>query len=123
MSKNDIFNYLNFAAQLAIDADEKYRVRKACVGAIGFRTDGTIVYACNGGDQLNVSPNSHAETRLLRKIDKYAPVIYIARIRRDTNELALARPCSTCYPRLKHMKIGTIYYSISNNEYGVISFL
>lgn len=119
-TKNDVFSYLNFAAQLAIDADQKYVVRKACVGAIGFRTDGTLVHACNGGDQLNVSPASHAEARLLRKIDKYAPVIYVARYRRDTGKLALARPCSTCLPRLKSMKIKVVYYSISDSEYGMI---
>jgi tRNA(Arg) A34 adenosine deaminase TadA len=122
MSKTDIFHYLNFAAQLSLDSDVKYKVRKACVGAVGFRTDGTIVHACSGGDQKNISPPSHAEARLLRKIDKYAPVIYVARIRRDTKELALARPCVTCMPRLKSMKIGVVYYSINDYEYGMIDF-
>lgn len=121
MSKGDIFHYLNFAAQLSLDSDDKYKVRKACVGAIGFRTDGTIVHACSGGDQKNVSLSSHAETRLLRKMDRYSPVIYVARIRRDTRQLALARPCATCLPRIKAMKIQVVYYSINDFEYGVIN--
>jgi len=118
--RNDVFNYLNFAAQLAIDSDNKYKVRKAAIAAVGFRNDGAIVHACSGGDQLNMSPNSHAEARLIRKLDKYAPVIYVARIRRDTGKLALARPCSTCMPRIKSMNIKSVYYSINEYEYGFI---
>jgi hypothetical protein len=54
-------------------------------------------------------------------MDRYSPVIYVARIRRDTRELALARPCATCLPRIKAMKIQFVYYSINDFEYGVIN--
>lgn len=120
LSKNDIFDYFRFAAQLSLKADEKYSARKACVGAIGFRTDGAIVHACSGGDQLHISPGTHAESRLIKKLDKYAPEIYVARIRRDTMQFALARPCKTCLPFIKNRRIGKVYYTINQYEYGVI---
>lgn len=120
LQKNNPFDFFNFAAQLSLKADEKYSCRKACIGAVGFRTDGAIVHACSGGDQLNISPNTHAETRLLKKLDKYSPVIYVARIRRDTMEFALARPCKTCLPFIKNKRIDKIYYTINAYEYGII---
>lgn len=122
MSKSDIFHYLRFAAQVALDSEDKYKVRKACVGAIGFRTDGVIVHASNGGDQKNPNTGAHAETRLIRKIDKGAPVIYVARVLRNDFTLGLARPCVTCLPRLKAIKIGMVIYSVNDHEYGVIDF-
>lgn len=120
IKRNNPFDIFNFAAQLAIDADQKYTARKSCIAAIGFRRDGVIVQACSGGDQLNVSPGTHAEARLLRKMEKYSPVIYVARIRRDTMEFAMARPCKTCLPFIKNRRISTVYYTINAHEYGVI---
>lgn len=118
--KNDIFNYFKFAVELSLKADQKYTNRKACIGAIGIRGDGTIVHSSSAGDQKHKFPNGHAEARVLRKMDKFAPEIYVARIRRDTMQFALARPCITCMPRIKHMKIGKVFYTINEHEYGVI---
>ncbi len=118
--RHSIINYFNFAAQLAIDADSKYSVRKAAIGAVGFRRDGVIVYSVNAGDQRNISPKTHAETRLIRKLGGYSPVIYVARIRRDTKSFALARPCVSCFPAIQHAKIGKVYYTINENTYGLI---
>lgn len=117
---HDPFDFFNFAIKLALKADEKYVTRKACIAAIGIRTDDAIVHACSGGDQMGISPNTHAEARVLRKMDRFSPVIYVARIRRDTMKFALARPCVTCLPRIKNKKIGKIYYTIDEHEFGCI---
>lgn len=116
----DIFDYFRFAISIALKAEDKYEKRKAVVGAIGWRKDGAIVHAFNAGDQRQQSPDSHAEARIIRKLGQYSPEVYVARIRRDTWEMALARPCVTCLPRLRNKRVKKIYYTISDTEYGVI---
>lgn len=118
----DIFDYFRFAISIALKAEDKYEKRKAVVGAIGWRRDGAIVHAFNAGDQRHRSPQTHAEFRCCRKMEKYAPEIYVARITRNDGKMALAKPCSTCFAILKNRKIQRVYYTISDFEYGVIDF-
>jgi deoxycytidylate deaminase len=66
----------------------------------------------------------HAESMAIinmRKIgiDPEGCEIFIFRKFRS-GETALAKPCAACMAMLKEHKIKKIYYSISNDEYGVI---
>ena len=118
-----IIHYFNFGVEISRKADSKYETRKAVVGAIGFRKDGPIVHAFNGGDQKYQSPNSHAEAALIRKLGKYSPEIYVARVRRNDGKFALARPCISCYPRIVNAKVKRVYYTIDENTYGIIDLV
>lgn len=61
---------------------------------------------------------AHAEARLAKKLDRGA-IVYVVRINRK-GKLVMARPCANCLMILKSKKVKKIYYSISENEYGVI---
>jgi tRNA(Arg) A34 adenosine deaminase TadA len=93
--------------------------------AMGIRKDGTVVFSNNGAavfppaDKLIVKI-AHAEQRISRKLDKGAEV-YVVRLTRD-KQLAMARPCSTCYTVLRARGVKRVYYSIAPGEYGVLEF-
>ena len=65
----------------------------------------------------------HAEVHaVLQKRDKIrfeGSKIFVVRLRAD-GSLGLARPCPTCQAVLKAYGIKKAYYSISNEEYGVL---
>lgn len=118
-----IFDILRFAAVLSLKEEDKYNSRKAVIGAVGFGKDGRIVSAHNAGAGNDAKhPPSHAESRLCRKLGRGADEVYLARIRRDTFELAMSRPCPICMIKLKSKGVKRVIYSISNTEYGVINF-
>lgn len=105
------------AGKLAISRDDG---RAFLLAAIGIRKDGAIVRAMNA---VSREPNRllHAETRLAKKLDPDS-VVYVARIRLSNGEFAMSKPCPDCYKALKYKKVSRVYYTISNNEYGVIDF-
>jgi tRNA(Arg) A34 adenosine deaminase TadA len=117
--KRKIFNYFQIAASLA---KKKNNLDKRCflLGAVGIRNDGAMISAINGSSEY---PNrhAHAKKKALSMMDFYA-TIYVVRVRVGNGTLAMARPCKSCMKALKSKKIKRIYYSISNNEYGVIDF-
>jgi hypothetical protein len=90
------------------------------VAAVGKRTDGTLVQAWNVPSQ-GPNPDCHAEARLARKLD-VGSIVYVARTRRDNGKLAMAKPCKGCYLAMKHRGVSKCFYTISENEYGVIEF-
>ena len=90
-------------------------------GAVGLRKDGLIVCASNIRSPGFI-PGCHAETRLSRKMDK-GGVVYVVRVRRMDGSFANSRPCQDCLRAMSRMKIRRVYYSISDNEYGVIDKL
>lgn len=89
------------------------------LGAVGVRKDGTVVKSKNIPNRLP-EPAAHAEARVCRKLDKGSQV-YVVRIDRKNN-LTLARPCCVCQRMMRARNIKRCYYSISENEYGVIIF-
>lgn len=103
------------AVEAALAKDDQ---RSFFIGAIGIRKDGAIVRAANSPTSV---PNRkiHAEYKLSKKIDCGATV-FVARIKFDTNEYGLAKPCFPCLKVLTHSRVKKIYYTISKNEYGVI---
>ena len=93
--------------------------RRYHIGAVGIRTDGTIVKSKNIPCRLP-EPQAHAEARVCKKLNK-GSVIYVVRIYAN-GDYAMARPCRTCRKIMKSNGIKRCYYSVGNNEYGVINF-
>ena len=104
------------------------KFRSAFIGALGVRNDGAVVSSYNGAILMNDSksgpskfPRAHAEARLAKKLDK-GSIVYVARTRRDNGKIAMAKPCATCRARLKNKGVKMVYYTINENEWGVIKF-
>src|SRR5688572_307277 len=91
--------------------------RHFCIGAIGLRSDGTIVKAWNGNPK-EPTLQHHCEFRLSRKLDRGA-VVYVCRSL-ATGQYGMARPCSNCEKALRFRGVNKVYYSISDREYGVL---
>jgi deoxycytidylate deaminase len=110
-----MLHYLEMAAEVAnLGADT---CRKAFIGAVAIRRDGTIVSSRNG---CAMNPHGrvasiHAEAKILRKAG-YGSIVYVARVKRD-GSLAMAKPCHTCHSFLKARHVETVYYTISNTEW------
>jgi tRNA(Arg) A34 adenosine deaminase TadA len=92
--------------------------RRFYIGAVGIRSDGTKVRACNGNPK-EPTRQHHCEFRLSRKLDREATV-YVARTCAD-GSLGLARPCPDCTKALRYSGVRKVYYTITDGEYGVLS--
>lgn len=99
--------------------------RNFWLGAIAIRKDGVSVSSKNGAasfsnsvETYHMTPNSHAEGRVLRKAGKGA-IVYVARVFRKDRSLAMARPCGMCRIRLKAYNTEKVYYTIDDNHYGI----
>jgi hypothetical protein len=112
-----VFDYFEIAGKLASSRDDG---RAFLLGAIGLRKDGAMVSAINAVAQ---SPNRqlHAEYKLSKKLDR-GSVIYVARVRLLDGEFAMAKPCHDCEKVLRSRYVRRVYYTIANNEYGVLDF-
>jgi tRNA(Arg) A34 adenosine deaminase TadA len=108
---------LTIAAQISLKGVHR---RKAHIGCVGIRRDGTVVQSWNGCAH-DVAPSVHAEARLARKLD-VGSVVYVARTRRDNGKIAISKPCRGCYLAMKHRGVAKCYYTISENEWGCIDF-
>jgi len=111
------------ARELALSKKDK---RSFYLGAIGIRSDGAVVSSTNGPAVMNDDkgrkksfPKAHAEYRLARKLDVGA-VVFVCRVKRGSKKIGLARPCEDCQRVLKAVGIKKVYYTINNNEYGVL---
>jgi len=90
-------------------------------GAVGIRSDGRIVHSTNlrNPDQ---TPECHAETRLTAKLDVGSEV-YVVRLNKNGKRILLARPCDNCVARMRAKGVHTVYYSISDTEFGQMVFV
>lgn len=110
------------AAQVACIKTDR---REFHLGCAGIRSDGVMVIAANGpviipAESTRSSfPKAHAEIRCSNKLDKNS-VVFVSRVRRDTGMFGLARPCPDCMRVLISKNVKTIYYTISQNQYGII---
>ncbi len=109
--------YLKMAAKNSVKGAKN---RRAFLGAVGVRSDGTIVTSYNGCAE-NRKPEIHAERRLAAKLD-VGSTVYVARIRRDDGSIAMSKPCRCCENALRHRGVKKVFYTIAPNEYGVIEF-
>jgi len=87
------------------------------LGASGLRADGKIVIAHNT-KATDRTWNTHAETRLCRKLTPKSVVAVIRVI--HTGTMAMAKPCKSCETCLRRIGVVKVYYSISDNEFGVL---
>lgn len=117
MSKVD--TYFRMAAIAARNGDSKEAERQYWIGAVGVRKDGAVVSSNNVPSRLQ-EPAAHAESRLCRKLDRGATV-YVVRLRRSGG-FALARPCRHCRKIMRNRGVKRCYYTITSNEYGVMTF-
>lgn len=111
---NKILSFFEVAARTATSKDDR---RTFLLGAIGIRSDGVMVRALNGPSE-NKNRNIHAEHRLCRKLD-YNAEVYVARVRMDNFEFGMARPCDACRKFLKTMRVKKVFYTISQESYGI----
>lgn len=111
-------NYLRFAAFLA--AKTKCKNKGFYIGAVGVRNDGAQVHAFNGSANHPIA-SAHAETRLSQKLD-VGSIVYVARYSFGTHNLVMAKPCMNCQRVLQSCGVKKIYYSIQDNEYGIMVF-
>jgi len=89
-------------------------------GAIGIRNDGRIVHSTNLRNS-EATPECHAETRLASKLD-FGSEVYVVRLNKNGKFFKLAKPCANCEAKLRAKGVKTIYYTISDDEYGVLLF-
>jgi tRNA(Arg) A34 adenosine deaminase TadA len=104
----------------------KTDTRSYLLGCVGVRADGAIISSRNGSvDQspstvFSVIPQSHAETRAVRKMDGGSgSSLFVVRLRRADEAFALAKPCPTCQVFIRGKSIQRVYYSIDNERYGL----
>ena len=116
---NKVRRYFNIAKKAAESGDSKDADRRFRIGAVGVRAEGTIVISNNVSTRVP-EPSAHAEFRLTKKLN-LGSVVYVVRIGRDYRLLP-ARPCRSCRKAMVSRGIVRCYYSISDNEYGIIDF-
>ncbi len=105
--------YFQLAKQAALSKD----LRQYKLGAVGIRTDGTIVTSRNLPTRAP-NPRAHAEYRLIQKMD-WGSIMYVVRVLAD-GSLTMSRPCKYCVSSMRLRGIKKCYYSITNDEYGVL---
>lgn len=113
---NSITKYFRLARQAAIRGNTRKAKRQYRLGAVGIRTDGTVVYS-NNIPNRSPEPAAHAEARIVKKLD-WGSTVYVVRILSD-GKLAMARPCLGCQAAMRLKGVRCCYYSINNEEYGV----
>lgn len=112
-----MLKHLRIASHVSVKGNRR---RHAFLGAVGIRRDGTKVESYNGCAEKK-TPEIHAEARLAKKLD-VGSVVYVARTRRDNGMIALAKPCKNCQNAMKHRGVEKCFYTISESEWGCITF-
>lgn len=123
-----MLSLLNLAAKYSISKNKDERV--FFLGAVGVRQDGRIVHSKNAAvfdtsfldgatsPPYKRFPGSHAEIRLSKKLG-FNATVYVARVKKGTGELAMARPCECCQAVLRSFRVDKVFYTISDNQWGV----
>ena len=106
---------LNKAIFLAKKNTDKKQFFFSCVAK---RNDGAEVYSVNHCVRAEKVPAHHAEARAVRKCDVGA-ILYVARILRDKETPALAKPCKFCQAFIRNKGIKKVYFTIDSNQYGI----
>jgi tRNA(Arg) A34 adenosine deaminase TadA len=117
MSK--VEKYFRLAKEVAIKGDSTNLRRHYRLGAVGIRSDGTVVTASNIVCQ-QPHAHAHAEARLVRKLN-HGSEIFVVRVLRN-GSLSNACPCIKCQNAMRLRGIKRVYYSISDEKYGVVVF-
>lgn len=111
-----MFRYLEQAVELARSIDDGRNFRLA---AVAIREDGTAVQSTNL--MVNVPQlRGHAEARVMLKAG-WGSTVYVARVLKN-GDLALSKPCRHCERLMRARGVKKVYYTISDNEYGCLTF-
>lgn len=118
-----VWKFFEIAKLVAISKKDS---RSFLIATVGIRKDGVLVAAPNSpamikGDAPTFCREAHSEYKICRKLDKGA-TLYVVRISKSTGKFMLARPCETCQNSMKSHGVKKCYYTISNDEYGVMIF-
>lgn len=114
---------LVLAAKKALPKD-KNDPRSFWIGCIAIRKDGVKISSRNGAVHSTTTvnyqliPSSHAEGRIVKKIDKGA-TLYISRVLRRDGSYAMAKPCPMCSITIKSHKVKKVFFTIDNLHFGV----
>jgi tRNA(Arg) A34 adenosine deaminase TadA len=111
-----MFNLARYAAS----KQGKLERRDFWHGAVGERSDGTIVSSRNS-HAVERFRHAHAETKLTKKLN-VGSTVYVVRVGRTDGFLRLSKPCANCMIAMRIRGIKKCYYSISEHEYGCITF-
>lgn len=114
--RKSVWNYLRLAGQASLTKKDN---RTFYIGALAIRSDGAIVVSANSPCPAR-NRKVHAEYKVSRKTD-VGTVIYVARVR-SNGEFANARPCQACQKVMKSRGVKKVYYTCSNNEFGIMYF-
>lgn len=109
---------LQLAGVIALKRADK---RNFHIGAVGIRHDQVLIFARNES-AMEPTPSVHAEARLARRLD-HGATVYVARIKFAKTiypEYALAKPCKDCIRALRNRRVKKVYYTISDDSWGVI---
>lgn len=117
MSKID--KYFRLAKQAATHGDTKEARRQYRLGAVGIRSDGTIVTSSNLPSRCP-ERCAHAEARLVRKLD-WNSEVFVVRIARS-GVMVNSRPCNLCQAAMRLRGVRQVFYSISEMEFGTLRF-
>jgi tRNA(Arg) A34 adenosine deaminase TadA len=109
---------MNKELERAVGIAMSGKPRRFLLGALGRRTDGTFVVSTNGGQPNERTFSAHAEARIVRKLDD-GSTIWVARVLKD-GTVSMARPCPRCHKLMSARGIRTVFYTISETEYGRI---
>jgi tRNA(Arg) A34 adenosine deaminase TadA len=117
-----VWEYLEIAGRAARPFTDN---RRHQLGVLGIRQDGAIVISRNGavynGRSTEKVPSAHAEYRALRKAG-VGSILFVARVKKN-GDYALAKPCVYCEQIIRSRKVKRVYYTISNDKYGVWDLL
>ncbi|MFZ4768613.1 MAG: hypothetical protein ACOYLO_00435 [Ferruginibacter sp.] len=119
----NVWKYFELAKKVASIKDDK---RDFLFGAVAIRNDDVLVFNSNGSavidknDRRSYFPTCHAEYRLVRKLDRGA-IVFVTRIGGDFS-FKNSKPCQTCQNAMRKRGVKKVYYTISNDSYGVIIF-
>ena len=112
---NKAWKYFELAAEEAVK--NQHDGRHYLLGCVAVRGDGCIVRASNGPTPVPMRA-MHAEYRVTKKIN-YDAVVYVARVLRD-GSYGTAMPCASCMKALKMKRVKKVYFTISNNDFGMV---
>jgi tRNA(Arg) A34 adenosine deaminase TadA len=109
-----MFRLANDAAKVI---DKNGLRRKYRLAAVGIRNDGVIVFSSNLPIAVP-NPKAHAEYRLCAKLTP-GSTVWVVRIDRS-GHYVMAKPCRSCTSRMVKYGVKRCYYTISDNEWGVL---
>jgi tRNA(Arg) A34 adenosine deaminase TadA len=106
---------LDMACDVAKRDDDKKK--QFYVSCVSLRRDGACVVSVNGSSRAQPVPHAHAEARALKK-SGWGAMLYVARVLRDKQTLAVAKPCVDCQSAIRNKRVKKVFFTVDNEHYG-----